>query len=173
MTKNPARKNQVGQPSNNGGHFAAVAKTEAPTDLIVKSPSRGGTALAELHATAAAVKAAHEAQVAAAPAAMRELIRDIYPEAHTAQFRQRTDFGHSYIEPVGFLDADGERIYDENRIENGQWITGREGSSDLARELRTIGRMFSKEREAEGMRDFATSHNGGHGITYTLSLTDA
>ena len=102
---------------------------------------------------------------------MRELIRDIYPEGHTAQFRQRTDFGHNYIEPAGVYDVDGERIYEDITFQDGKVMGERAGVRDLERELRTIGRMFSEEREAAAMQDFTTSKGADSNTYYTLSLT--
>jgi hypothetical protein len=171
MTTTSLHKNQAGQPSTNGGHFAAVARTEAPTGLLTPGDGGVGPSLAKLWATEGVVKAAHDIQVAAAPAAMRELIRGVYHEAKTARFRQRRDFDYSYIEPAGFFDADGEGIYDDIQFVDGHLIGEREGARELKTELSYIGRMFSERDEASGMSDFVTSKGADSNTYYTLDLT--
>jgi hypothetical protein len=92
MTTTPLHKNQAGQPSTNGGHFAATTKSEAPDGLLAAADG-AGHATAKLNVAVEAETAAHARVLEAMPEVLRELILDASPAAATAHFEYFDAYG--------------------------------------------------------------------------------
>jgi hypothetical protein len=120
MTKTPLHKNEAGQPSANGGHFAATTKTEAPEGLLAVSASSRFALARE------AEEAAHRAVVDLAPDTIRELILAASPAAATARF----EFTEDEDTPAFFSlrrveDARGNEIIVDSNVHSAVTSVGR------------------------------------------------
>jgi hypothetical protein len=86
MTNAPLHKNQAGQPSENGGHFAAAPKEEAPEGLLATPEAPAASPIDRFNIAAANVYSAQEALLDTAPSVIRELIQNDAPSAVSAAF---------------------------------------------------------------------------------------
>lgn len=152
MTNKPAHKNQVGQPSDNGGHFAAKTHDEAP-EVTLSSHTGPSAAMELFNETSRLAFEADQRHLNATVAAMREQVKIGAPTAVKAVFTWVDDFDSSFLVFSHALDADGNQV---------------DLDADAEGEVRHMGRSFTDSSDARSRFDH---DRDAENPEYTMDVT--